>query len=142
MINTPMINGQGYSWSSIRLNLFGRTITGFTAIEYDDPETKENVWGAGKHPVERGGGNVEPACSITLLKKEVVAIEAAAKAAGILRIQDIPPFDIVVSFTVGTTIKTDTISYCEFTNNPLSSKQGDTKIEVKCDLVVGEIVRD
>jgi hypothetical protein len=141
VVNKPLINGKGYSWNSIRLNILGRTIVGVTAIEYDDPETKENIYGAGKHPVERGEGNVEPEASITLLRSEGFAIEEAAKQAGITRIQDIPMFDITVAFLNGTKQVTHVLRGCEFTNNPFSGKQGDTKLEGKYDLCVGGIDR-
>lgn len=140
-IGIPMINGQAYSWASIRLNLFGRTVMGITAIEYDDPEVKENLYGQGQHPVERGKGNIEPKASITLYLSEVEAILESARQQGITRLQDIPPFEVPVSFLRGTKVTNHTLSYVEFTNNPISSKQGDTKVEVKLDLVIGSVER-
>ena len=71
------------------------------------------------------------------------AIQAAARAAGALRIQDIPAFPINVSYqSAPGVILNDVIHNCEFTDNTRESAAGDGRIVVKCILVVSHITWD
>jgi hypothetical protein len=134
----PLINGARFSWANIRMNIFGRTYEGFTAISYDDVVKKTNNYGAGRMPVNRTRGNYEPKCSITLYDYEVQAIQSGLPKGK--RLQDINPFDITVSYVDDNGIAvTDVIRNCEFTNNVRDIKQGDIKIEVKLELIVSHI---
>ena len=56
---TPFINGIQHSFSSIRCNILGRTVIGFTKIDYDDKVNLENFYGAGNQVVGRGVGNYD-----------------------------------------------------------------------------------
>lgn len=134
----PLINGVQHSWSSIKINMLGRTLTGISAINYDDDQVKENNFGAGNFPDHRGYGNVTANASITLYQYEVKAIQEAALG---LRIQQIPMFDITVSYSNdgGITVETDTIRNVEFKNNIRSVAQGDTKSEVALSLICSHI---
>lgn len=137
--NIPLINGIRHSWASIRVNLLGRTVTGITAIKYDDKVEKVNNYGAGNMPVSRGYGKYEASASITLHHYEIDAIQ---RALGIgKRIQDIPPFEITVSYLADNTdqIVTHVLRNCEFTSNKREVKTGDTVIEVELELILSHI---
>ncbi|MDR2292454.1 MAG: hypothetical protein LBE11_03165 [Prevotellaceae bacterium] len=111
---------------------------GITKIEYADKQTIDNIYGAGQRPVSRGYGNIEPTCSVTLLRSSVEAIRAASLTR---RLQDIANFDIVVCFIpVGsTTIVRHVIRNCQFKDDSLSSAQGDTKNETTFELICSHI---
>ncbi|MPM00621.1 hypothetical protein SDC9_46848 [bioreactor metagenome] len=132
----PLINGIAYEWASIRVNLFGGIVYGITGINYEEKQDMENIYGAGNLPVERGYGNISFSSGISLLASEVEAITANAPGK---RIQAIPEFDIVVAYLVGTTVVTHTLKQCRFTTNKRDVKQGDKKIEVAIELIVGNI---
>lgn len=135
---TPLINGIRHAWASIRCNILGRTVTGITKIAYDDKQNKENKYGAGIHVDHRGMGNYEATASLTLFAYETEAI--TDKLPGGKRLQDIAPFDIVVSFVnESNKTVTHTIRNCEFTNNKRDMSQGDTGIEVEHELIITHI---
>lgn len=137
-MNTPLINGIRHSWASIKCNVLGRTVTGITAINYEDKQEKTNNYGAGIYPVSRGLGKYEATASITLHAYETEAIQRSIGVGR--RIQDIAPFDIVVSYINDSDqLVTHVLRNCEFTNNKRDVKQGDTVIEVEHELIISHI---
>jgi len=138
-MSTPLINGTRHSWADVKINILGRTVSGITAVSYEDKQDKQNNYGAGAFPVSRGRGKYEATSKVTLHAYEV---EAIVKALGIgKRIQDVPPFDMIISFLpVGSDgLVTHVIRNCEFTNNKRDIKQGDTVIEVELELITSHI---
>ena len=137
----PNINGTRHSWADIKVNMLGRTVSGISAVSYEDKQEKVNNYGAGVNPVSRGIGKYEASAKITLHAYEVDAIQRAIPGQ---RLQDIGSFDItVVYMPVGSdTLVTHTIRNCEFTSNKRDVKQGDTVIEVEFDLIVSHIEWD
>lgn len=137
-MSTPYINGKRHAWTSIQINLLGRTVTGVSAISYDDNTDKGNNHGAGQFAVSRGEGNYTAKCKIKLHKYEVDAILKSIPGS---RIQAIPEFDVVVSYVPkGQDLAiTDVIRNCEFTNNGVDVKQGDTVIETEYELIISHI---
>jgi hypothetical protein len=137
---TNIINrfGSIQGWNSLTVNMLGRDLEGIKSLKYGDKDTKTNVYGAGKHPVGRSSGNVEPFASIGLLKEEVDALKQSLPPG--MRIQDIPPFDIVAEYELrdGTIIK-DRVRNCEFTNRGVDVKQSDGEIVTEYELIVSHI---
>lgn len=137
-METPLINGTRHSWASVKCKILGRTVTGITAINYEDKQEKVNNYGAGTMPVSRGLGKYEATCKVTLHAYETEAIQRSLGVGK--RLQEIAPFDIVVSFVTPTDqVVNHVIRNCEFTNNKRDMKQGDTVIEVEHDLVISHI---
>jgi hypothetical protein len=137
---TPLINGRAYDWASMRPQVLGQTVAGITAISYEDTQEKVNNMGAGTLPVSRGYGKYEAKASLTLEAKEVERLMAAARAQGLTRLQDIPPFNIPVTYVNDSNaLVTHTIHNCEFTNNKRDLKTGDTNSEVELELIVSHI---
>ncbi len=114
-------------------------MAGISAIRYSDEQEIEDNYGAGRFPVSRGYGEIKTEGSITLHAEEVRAIQAAAP---LRRLQDIPPFDIVVSYIPlsGAAVTTDVLKNCQFKKNARDAKQGDKKIEVEIPLVISNII--
>jgi hypothetical protein len=136
MVN-PLINGVNYSWSSIKLVLFGVPVVGITQIEYKRKQKKENNYGMGTEPVSRGYGNKEYEGKITLYREEWNAIISAAPSRDPL---DIPFFDIQVTFSGARVAPSlDVLRACEFLEDPFTVGQGDTKIMVEIPLIIGMI---
>jgi len=140
MQNATIINkfGTMQGWNSITANMLGRDVEGFTAISYNDNQTKENVYGTGGMPVGRSRGNYEPEASITLYKEEIDGLMLSLPPGK--RIQDIAPFDIIVIYEDNNgLIKKDIIRNCEFTNNGVEVAQGDGTIATQFTLIVSHI---
>ncbi len=133
-----LINGVNYSWTNVKLVLFGVPVVGITKIEYKNKQKKENNYGMGSKPISRGYGNYEPDAKITLYREEWDSIIAAATNKDPMAIE---PFDIQVSFSgARVATKTDVLQACEFVEDPFTVSQGDTKILIEIPLVVGDIV--
>ena len=134
----PLINGVMPSWATIVVNIAGVPVIGVTAIGYEDSQEIDNVYGAGQRPVGRGYGRINSKGSITLLRDEIEALRAASPTG---RLQDLAPFNIMVSFIPvgGSLMANHNIKGCQFLNDGVEAKEGDTKMEKVLDLVVGSI---
>ena len=133
---TPLINGEAYAWASIETVILGVNLIGITALSYKDKETFEPIYGKGNKPIAMGAGPIEFEGSLTLLSDEVAALEAASPTG---RLQDIPAFNVIFSYQVGTKVLTHRLIACKFMENGRSSSQGDTSIPVELPLFVGDI---
>ena len=133
----PLINGKSYEWADIAINILGVTVVGVTSIDYEEKQGMENIYGAGRFPVSRGYGKVEPSGKITLLMEEVQALMSVAPLG---RLQDIPEFDISVVYldSALVTVK-HKLRNVRFMNNQRSSKSGDTSIPVEIDLILSHV---
>lgn len=137
-MSTPLINGIRHSWASVKCVLLDRTVTGISAIKYEDKQEKVNNYGAGIYPVSRGLGKYEAKASVTLEQYEIEAIQAALPKGK--RLQDIAPFDVVVSFVNDSdAVVNHTLRNCEFTTNKRELKSGDAKIETELELIISHI---
>lgn len=137
MALTTLINGAGYTWSDVIVNILGVPVVGITKISYKKNRKMENFYGQGSMPVNRGFGNFEFEGKITLYFDEV---EALKKLVASHDLQDIPEFDIQVSFaSINVPVTQHSIRKCRFMNNGVEVSQGDMKVEVELDLIVGDI---
>jgi hypothetical protein len=134
----PLINGHAYSWADVRMNILGVTVAGIIGIKYDDEEEMEDQYGAGNRPVSRGHGNIKCTGSITLLSEEVVALENVAPNG---RLQEIPEFDIPVSFLPPSgVVVTHMLKNCRFEKNSRDLKQNAKSFEVEIPLLMSHII--
>lgn len=137
MQGIPLINGVAYSWADVIVTIGGAPITGITAIEYEDSQTVENIYGAGRYPIARSKGKIEPSAKITLLQETVEDIQRLAPNG---RLQDLPLFSVGVTYVnEAGNIVHDTICNCSFKKNSRSWKSDDTKSEVELELVPSHI---
>lgn len=138
-MQAPLINGVVYSWSQIKVVLFGVPVVGIVSIDYKRKQDKKNVWGSGKKAIGRGYGKEECEASIEIYQDVLKQLIAAAPNRDLL---SIPPFDIIVEYGNSVANLTiDTIYSCEFLEDSFDSKQGDTSMTVKLPLVVADISR-
>lgn len=134
----PLINGREYGWADIICNIGGVPVTGIKAIKYEEEQEKENVYGAGRHPVSRGYGRVKATASITLLVSTVVALKAKAPKGQLHRIA---PFSISVSYQPDNQpLVTHILKNCEFKKIVFDWKEGDMSKEVELELIISHIV--
>ncbi|MGE0635989.1 MAG: hypothetical protein AB7P01_06090 [Bacteroidia bacterium] len=142
MSGIPLINGVRPAWANVRINILGRTITGIVSIDRGIKRKKENQYGAGDEPDHRGYGNKEYECSLTLYKYEVDAIQSLLQPGQDLT--DIAPFDIPLQWldTGQTVISKETWKDFEFTEEKLSTKQGDTKTEIVLPGIISKVLKN
>jgi len=137
---TPLINGINGAWNDVTVTANGRILIGITAITYNVKQKKENNYGTGAEPVSRGYGAVEYDGGEMELYLEEWKKFIADSPAGNPLLE--PPFTIAVTFgNSASAIKKDVLLMCEFTENNMSTKQGDTKIMVKVPFVYAGISR-
>ncbi len=133
----PFVNGKLYDWADIVLTIAGVPVTRITGIEYKDDQDIVTKYGAGRYPVGYAKGRITSTGKITLYQEEVEAIQRQSLTG---RLQDIAPFDIIVSYLPDTGIvSTDKLRNCMFKNNGRGWKEGDTGQEVEIDLVMSHI---
>lgn len=137
LILPPLINGKAYEWADVVVNIGGVPVTGITAIEYNDSQTMENVYAAGRNVNARTYGRVEPTAKISMLMSSIEAIQAASTTG---RIQDIPEFDIPVVFldTNNVTVR-HKLRNVRFMNNGRKSAVGEGAVIVEIDLILSHI---
>jgi len=128
----PLINGEAYAWSQIQINIAGINVVGVTAIDYEDTQELKMNYGAGNYPHSRGKGQIKVTASITLAMVEVERLQKKSKTG---RLQDLPAFDVHVSYLPedGTIVK-HTIMSCLFEKNSRKVKTGDMDIPVELTL--------
>jgi len=136
----PLINGVKPSWATMQVLIEGVIITGITAINYEDKQDIQNIYGAGQNPVGRGYGRIEYTADITIQRDE---IESIRKSSPTGRLQDIAPFDIVVAFLPigGAKIANHIIKNCQFLDDGVEAKEGDTKNEKQLNLLPSHIIK-
>lgn len=133
-----IINGQTFSWSSVRTVIFNRSIVGFDEINYSDKKDVAGVYGRGDEPYDSVTSKYEAVADVSLHMGEVVGIQRAIPAG--VRIQDIEPFDIVVTYNEGGFLIKDILRGCRFKVNGRSAKSGSAEaIKNKMDLFVLKI---
>ncbi|CAN5436347.1 hypothetical protein BH09BAC1_BH09BAC1_04970 [soil metagenome] len=133
----PLINGQSFDWQSAKFTFLGATFAGITAISYSRKQAKENNYGSGSEPVSRGRGRTEYEGGMTLEEVEVRRILQQLQRGQSLI--DVPPFDVTVTWVVGTRTYTDILHMCEFVDEGIDVKEGDTTVARELELIIGGI---
>ena len=134
----PLINGREYGWADIICTIGGVPVTGIVAIHSEEIQEKENVYGAGRHPVSRGYGRVKTIASITLLSATVMALKAKAPKGQLHRIA---PFSITINYQPDNQpLVTHILKNCEFQKTAIEWKEGDMHKEIELELIVSHVV--
>lgn len=139
MAKPKIINkfGTVLGWNNITVNLFGRELEGIVSIKYGDEEDHAVAHGAGKFPVGKTRGNYTATAEIELYVEETVALQRSLPAG--MRLQEIPDFDIPVTYEYQGNMMTDIIRNCSFKDNGRESKNGEGKIVKAFTLVPSHI---
>lgn len=140
MSKSPFINGQQYDWSSIEVCVLDQIITGITSVSYDDSIGEESHYEIDGFPVFSKSNAYEAKASMTLNRDSInVILQVLSEDE---ELQNIPAFDIVVSYLNGDDIVTQVVRNCEFTTNSLLVNQENKKNEVAIDLICSHIEWD
>ncbi len=138
MNGIPLINGVEYSWGDIVCLIDGTPVVGITGVEYSEEQEVVDNYGAGRYPISRSKGRISCSGKLTLYASEVNALTANVPNK---RLQDVAPFDIVVSYvpTEGGVVVNDVLRNCQFKKNSRSWSEGDTSATVDLDLAISHI---
>ena len=90
------INGRYYSWSSIRFNFLGRSVTTVQGIKYKEADEFKDVKGVGTKKQGYTQDNTTTEGSITLLAETLEQLQRSLPSGA--RLMDIAPFDITISY--------------------------------------------
>jgi hypothetical protein len=134
----PFINGVQYHWGQIAINALGNIFVGVEKVMYEEKQEISNNYGAGNYAIGQGFGKIEVSGSLTLFQEE---LEALAAAAPNRRLQQIPNFDITVTFIPepGQALVNHVIRNCRFTVNKRDMSQGDTKVVADIEFIASHI---
>lgn len=133
----PLINGKAEEQADIAITIMGQLMTGFTSIEYMDEQDIQNVHAAGANVNARVHGKVNPTAKISFLSSTLASFQNAVASK---RIQEIPEFDVVVTYIDSAyTTKIHILKNARFKNNGRKAATGDGAIIVDCDLVISHI---
>jgi hypothetical protein len=133
----PLVNGQAYAWVDIVVSIAGVPLSGITAVEYSDMSEIVNNYGAGRLPVSRGHGKIEPTAKLTIDRAE---LNALLRGAPNKRLQDISEFDVVVAYLPDNSAPiVDTIKNCRFKNTVGGAGEGDSNVVAELELVPSHI---
>ncbi|SHJ76007.1 hypothetical protein SAMN02745146_0095 [Hymenobacter daecheongensis DSM 21074] len=124
-------------WNNTNVNLFGRDLEGIEAFKYSDSTEIDVAYGAGGMPIGKTRGNYKAEASISLYVEEVIAIQKQLPKG--MRFQDIPDFDVPVTFEHQGSLYTDVVRNCSFKDNGKESKNGEGKMVREYTLVPSHI---
>jgi hypothetical protein len=135
---TVVVSNTG--WNNVTISMNGKTYALIKSISYNHKQKKENLYGLGKEPVGRGLGQVDyEGGEVELYLEAWKDIIANSPNRDPLAI---PPFTIAVTYgDTAAALQKDLLTACEFTEDALSVKQGDTHITVKVPFVYAGISR-
>jgi hypothetical protein len=135
----PLINGRAYDWAQLVVKIAGanRPLVGITALNYADEQTIEKNYAAGNMPFSYGMGQIDCSGSMTLQMEEVEFLQKASPSG---RIQDLPVFDIVVSFlNPEKEMVTHIIKNVKLTRNSREMETGSTGITAEIPFMCSHI---
>lgn len=123
----PLINGVRHSWSSVSIDVAGRTYGGIQEINYSSKLDAGTVYGAGSQPIGTTTGQGSFTCDLTILLEEYNAL-VATMGPGYMTAY----FDIAVTYSdegfveSGLSTMVDTIKSCRLTEVGAAASNGST----------------
>lgn len=131
------INGNEFSWASVRARFGGVEITDIKSVKYaDEIEGTDPTYGTGRHPRGRTAGRYKPGdCSITFYKSGWRRLIASLpNGFGDVR------GTIVVQYREGSDIITDTLEDVRIMGADASAEDGTDPLEVDVKLSVMRVL--
>lgn len=135
---TPLSSGKAEEQADIQVVIMGQLMLGFTSIEYSDDQDMEQVHAAGSAVQAYVYGKEKPMAKISFLSSHMSQFQNLVPVTN--RIQDIPPFDVIVTYVDPAYItKVHVIKNAKFKNNGRKAATGDGAIITECDLLISHI---
>lgn len=135
-----MINGNEYASEDVKIILPGKPLPeeGVVAINYTVKKEHKEIYGMSAKAVALGRGKQEQDGDITVLQSVIEGMQARLLPGQ--NLTQLPPFPITVAYAPPGGIATvDQLLYCRIKEVPKGMKSGDTHMEVKLMLAIGDI---
>lgn len=134
-----LVNGVGYSWVDISVNILGRTLEGIISISSSYSQLKENTKGRGTKAVERVRGAEECTGSLVITKKESAAIQNSLPKGK--KFTDIKPFPIMIAIVNEENLPvSEAWTMCEFTGKSSTYESTTAGLVDELELIIGDII--
>lgn len=135
-------NSKEYTFCNVEVFVLGRSIGGLRGIEYKKKKTKEVLFGAGHKGRAIQHGKREFEGTLTVLQSELIALDRAAKEAGLEDCLDLD-FDISITYSGDNGIvTTDRIKGASITETPKALKEGDLSMEIALPFIALDVEND
>jgi len=131
------INGNEFSWASVRARFNGVEVTDIKAVKYaDEIDGAEPVYGTGRHPRGRTSGRYKPGdASITFYKSGYRRLLAGLPN-GFADVRG----TIVVQYREGSDVITDTLEDVRIMGGDASAEDGTDPLEIEVKLSIMRVL--
>lgn len=129
MPQTASFDTKQFRWADMQISLFGAIMLGARRVTYKVSQDDELIYAAGDEPVEIGSGNRKYEGEVTMLKSELDSLTKSAQTAGFGDILGLR-FPVIITYANDTSIITDTLINCKFSEYNDGMSQGDKFGEV------------
>lgn len=134
----PLINGNRYSWASVRIRVGSTEYMDVTEISYSHTMERGTVRGVGAQKLGMTRGEYDAEASITFLKEGFDQL-VEALGEGYMEI----PFDVAVTYAdEGQDTNTDQLVGCRISSIEKNPSQGTDGLTVSCELDVQYIIEN
>ena len=129
-----------YEFADIKVSLLGVELSGLRGLTYKKSQEKEVIYGAGNQPKAIQRGLIKYDGSLQLLKSDLDALNAAARAAGYDDVTSVPGRLINITCLYqksddATQLNVDTLQNCEFTEFEDGMKSADKFKEISLPMI-------
>lgn len=143
----PLINGNEYDWSSVKIMINGVPYLGIREISYRSTLTPGKVYGTSAQMLGRTRGQLEHEGSFTMYRSQfgdliqALSLLAGGVVGGYMEVA----FTIMVAYEetlASGRLHSDTLFGCRIQSDDQSHTQGSEPLVVKADLSIMRIMRD
>jgi len=136
--DTILINGEAYDWASVNVTIGSTLLFGITEINFNEAQDISPIYNDNVFPLGYGLGKMKITASLTISMDEMDIFRASANE---FRVQNIPPFDITVSFfdKLENIPVLYVIKNCKITNNGLTLTQNSPNSLIKLEIIASGI---
>jgi hypothetical protein len=122
------INTRNYSWSESEIQVAGVMQTEVVAVEWNEEQEMEFIYGKGNDPLDIKEGNINRTGTLTLLQGGMENLCDISPNGKLIRLKNI---DIQVAFSGdGLEVTRYSLTGVRFTSQPMALRQNDKKMEV------------
>lgn len=135
-----MISGFEYASEDVKIILPGKLTPeeGVTDINYMTEKEHTEIYGMSAKAVALGRGQQKQSGDVTVLQSVIEGMQLMLLPGQ--NLTQLPPFTISVGYApAGGRVTIDRLKFCRIKKVPKGMKAGDTHMEVKLELAIGEI---
>jgi hypothetical protein len=131
-----LINGRAYDHTQLIVTYAGIPLPSVTNITYTEEQEKAFNMGTGNRPVSFGQGGISASGSIELSMNDIEAIRDGAPNGSLVQV---PLSDLIITFINPQKPVNHVIKNLAWTNDEVSSSEGDTDIKSTLNFIASHI---